>query len=153
MWQRKGTDRAFELLHSALRMVQAGIAADPWQLAGQLVARLEGYADPSKERFYVEEVEMFMETVRAWDDYEWYRPMGQTYDAAGGACVQTLTGHSKRVESVAISSDGSHIVSGSDDNTVKLWSVTSGECVKTFEGHSDWAVSYTHLTLPTIYSV
>ena len=90
MGQRKSPERAFELLYSALRMVQAGIAEDPWQLAGQLVARLEGYADPSKERFYVEEVEMFMETVRAWDDYEWYRPMGQTYDAAGGACVQTL---------------------------------------------------------------
>jgi hypothetical protein len=27
-------------------------------------------------------------------------------------------------------------VSGSDDNTVKVWSVESGECVTTFNGHS-----------------
>ena len=38
----------------------------------------------------------------------------------------TLTGHSDKVFSVAYSPDGKHIVSGSDDNTVKVWDSQTG---------------------------
>ena len=41
-----------------------------------------------------------------------------------GLC--TLTGHSDNVTSVAYSPDGKHIVSGSDDNTVKIWDSATG---------------------------
>ena len=36
------------------------------------------------------------------------------------------------------------VASGSDDKTVKLWDVTSGECLKTLIGHgkSVWTVSF-----------
>ena len=34
---------------------------------------------------------------------------------------------------------GRRLASGSDDKTVKLWDVTSGECLQTLEGHS-WNV-------------
>ena len=46
-----------------------------------------------------------------------------------GECVTTFEGHSKAVWSVSFSPDGASIVSGSRDNTVKVWSVESGECV------------------------
>ena len=39
--------------------------------------------------------------------------------------------------SVAISPDGRRVVSGSDDNTLKVWDVATGECVATLKGHSD----------------
>ena len=42
----------------------------------------------------------------------------------------TLTGHSEPVFSVAYSPDGKHIVSGSRDNTVKIWDAQSGEEVR-----------------------
>ena len=42
-----------------------------------------------------------------------------------GLC--TLTGHSDSVFSVAYSPDGKHIVSGSYDNTVKVWDAATGE--------------------------
>ena len=45
-----------------------------------------------------------------------------------GMC--TLTGHSGDVTSVAYSPDGKHIVSGSRDNTVKIWDAQSGEEVR-----------------------
>ena len=32
---------------------------------------------------------------------------------------------------MTFSPDGGQLASGSDDNTVKLWDVTSGECLKT----------------------
>ena len=50
-------------------------------------------------------------------------------------------GHSNCVWSASFSPDSSKIASGSDDNTVKLWDVTSGECLQTLEGHSDYVNS------------
>ena len=38
----------------------------------------------------------------------------------------TLTGHSAAVNSVAFSPDGTRVVSGSDDNTVKIWDSQTG---------------------------
>ncbi|AFY44597.1 protein kinase [Nostoc sp. PCC 7107] len=50
--------------------------------------------------------------------------------------ILTLTGHSSSVNSVAISSDGQILASGSDDKTIKLWSVTTGSEIRTLSGHS-----------------
>lgn len=38
-------------------------------------------------------------------------------------CIKTLEGHTKGVRSVAFSPDGKHIVSGSNDNTIKIWEI------------------------------
>ena len=45
---------------------------------------------------------------------------------SGEKCLQTLEGHSWYVNSVSFSPDGTKIASGSDDETVKVWDVTSG---------------------------
>jgi GTPase SAR1 family protein len=47
-----------------------------------------------------------------------------------------LTGHGGWVNSVAVSPDGKWVASGSDDNTVKIWDLESGECRTTLEGHT-----------------
>ena len=47
----------------------------------------------------------------------------------------TLTGHSNRVPSVAYSPDGKHIVSGSDDRTVKVWDSQTGKEVSVLVCH------------------
>jgi WD40 repeat protein len=46
-------------------------------------------------------------------------------------CLQTLEGHSNWVYSVAFSPDGTQVVSGSDDRTIKLWDARSGTCLQT----------------------
>ena len=46
------------------------------------------------------------------------------------------TGHSSTVRSVAFSPDGKTLASGSLDNTVKLWDVSTGTELRTLEGHS-----------------
>jgi WD40 repeat protein len=44
-------------------------------------------------------------------------------------------GHSECVESVAFSPNGKYLASGSDDKTVKLWSVESQKEITTLRGH------------------
>ncbi|XP_014553192.1 hypothetical protein COCVIDRAFT_29563, partial [Bipolaris victoriae FI3] len=52
------------------------------------------------------------------------------------ACLQTLEGHSDRVNSVAFSHDSTRLASASLDSAVKIWDASSGTCVHTLEGHS-----------------
>ena len=48
--------------------------------------------------------------------------------------------HGDEVESVAYSPDGTHIVSGSFDKSVRIWNIDSGLEVKSFM-HDDWVCS------------
>ena len=61
------------------------------------------------------------------------------------ACLRTLEGHTRDVKAVSLTSDGLLAVSGSDDQTLRVWDVESGQCLRTLKGHTDWvsAVSLT----------
>ncbi len=52
-----------------------------------------------------------------------------------------LEGHAAPVRSVSFSADGNLIVSGSHDNTVKVWDADSGRTLNTFRGHDSWVRS------------
>ena len=58
------------------------------------------------------------------------------WDAATGQLLRTFEGHAGRVNSVAFSPDGTRVLSGSWDKTVKLWDAATGQLLRTFEGHS-----------------
>ena len=57
-------------------------------------------------------------------------------DAITGSQTAILSGHTDDASSVAFSSDGRSLVSGSDDKTVKLWDMQTGGAIKTFSGHN-----------------
>ena len=47
------------------------------------------------------------------------------------------SGHNASVSSVAISADGTKVISGSSDNTIKIWDAASGDVMQTLSGESD----------------
>jgi len=49
---------------------------------------------------------------------------------------KVIKGHTGKINSVAISSDNTFIISGSNDKTIRIWDVVSGECIKILEGHN-----------------
>ena len=51
-------------------------------------------------------------------------------------CVYTLQGHTKAIRSLSITPDGQILASGSDDKTIKLWQLTTGQKLGTLRGHS-----------------
>ena len=64
-----------------------------------------------------------------------------TLDGITGIQTGLLSGHTKHVRSLVFSPDGMFLVSGSHDETIKLWDVQTGGVVRTFHGHTDWVVS------------
>jgi WD40 repeat protein len=54
-------------------------------------------------------------------------------DAHTGVAICTLRGHRYGVHSVAYSHDGTHIVSGGGDTTVRVWDAATGACLRTLE--------------------
>ena len=60
--------------------------------------------------------------------------MSQLYND-DGTLVHAFKGHSDVVNSVAATPDGQHIISGSIDELVKVWSVANKSLVSTCEGH------------------
>jgi WD40 repeat protein len=56
--------------------------------------------------------------------------------------VHIIAGHQKWISSVAYSPDGTHIVSGSWDKTVRVWNATSGQFISgPFDGHTQSVTS------------
>lgn len=62
-------------------------------------------------------------TMFLWDPLRSSKPLAR------------MTGHQKLVNHVAFSPDGSHIVSASFDNSIKLWDGRDGKFLATFRGH------------------
>lgn len=54
---------------------------------------------------------------------------------------RTLVGHTNYVWDVVITPDGRRVLSASNDQTVRMWDVASGNCLATFTGHSAFVCS------------
>ena len=59
----------------------------------------------------------------------------QLYQSLATTRSTTLAGHTDSIKSVAISPDGSKVITGSLDNTAKIWNISDGSLVTTLSGH------------------
>jgi WD40 repeat protein/uncharacterized caspase-like protein len=60
------------------------------------------------------------------------------WDVVGGRLVRNIGDHANEAAAVAISPEGSAVLTGGRDKLVKLWDVASGALLKTFTGHANW---------------
>jgi hypothetical protein len=65
--------------------------------------------------------------LRSWPVEARYTPKTAT--------LRRLEGHGDSVWTVSVTSDGGRAVSGSSDNTLRVWDLESGRCLRTLEGH------------------
>ena len=88
-------------------------------------------------------------TIQEWSESLAYSPDGKNIaigrggeisllNANTGQVRQTLSGHKNGVNSVVFSSDGSILVSGSWDGTIRTWNASTGSHRLTIEGHFDF---------------
>ena len=61
---------------------------------------------------------------------------------ADGRLLAVLNGHSAAVNAVAISADGRHVLTMSDDSSARVWD-TTGQLVRVLSGHDHWVTSVT----------
>ncbi len=121
--------RSLELLKGGLKLSSLVVAKSPNLLAGQLIGRMDDLSDP--------EIKKTLETAKAWRGGPWLRPLHASLHPPGTALLLTLKGHSDWwVTTVAITPDGLRAVSGSKDDTLKVWDLETGQELKTLEGHS-----------------
>merc|ERR1712088_894797 len=65
-------------------------------------------------------------------------------ELSSGKCLKTLKGHSNYVFCCNFNPQSNLVVSGSFDESVRIWDVRTGKCLKTLPAHSD-PVSAVHL--------
>jgi hypothetical protein len=123
------TDEAeFRLIQSGIRLSAHLLARDQRQLAGQLIGRLLGNPSP--------EIQTLLKQAAEGKAWPWLRPLNRILTAPGGSLIRTLEGHTYWVIAVAITPDGRRAVSGSWDNTLRVWDLESGETIRILEGHT-----------------
>lgn len=54
-----------------------------------------------------------------------------------GKEILNMTGHTAPVNGIAFSPDGKLLVSGSQDQSVKIWDVNTGKILKSLSGHTE----------------
>ncbi|MBM3495619.1 MAG: WD40 repeat domain-containing protein, partial [Armatimonadetes bacterium] len=125
-------EAALQEVRAALELSAHVLFRDPLQLAGQLAGRLLS-SEHAEVRAMAGQAAPCGQ-ARAVPSTASLRPPGT-------ALLRTLEGHTGRVMSVALTADGKRAVSGSDDNTLRVWDLETGKTLRTLEGHTGWVMS------------
>ncbi|MEM9807698.1 MAG: WD40 repeat domain-containing protein, partial [Cyanobacteria bacterium P01_D01_bin.56] len=115
-------------IQGALRMSANVLSEDPNQLAGHLLGRLLSAAEP--------EIQSLLKQTKGWKRTPWIRPLAPILQAPGEALLRTLEGHAAGINEIVITPDGTKIVSASDDHTLKVWDLQTGNLLLTLTGHT-----------------
>jgi WD40 repeat protein len=120
--------RDVALIQQALRLSIPALSRDLSQLPGQLIGRLQGTEGAA--------VKVLITGAEKGPGQAWLRPRFASLTPPGGPLLQILVGHTGPVEAVTFLPDGRHALSGSNDNTLRLWDLTTSETLSILEGHT-----------------
>ncbi|PTB61114.1 hypothetical protein M431DRAFT_538258 [Trichoderma harzianum CBS 226.95] len=121
---KKSNKLLSEFLDDALRILQPSlhiIASAPLQIYSSVLL----FA-PSESIVK----NLFKERIPKWISLE------PKVERSWNQCIKTLEGHLDIVNSVAFSPNSSLLASASDDKTIRLWNINTGECIEEFKGHT-----------------
>jgi WD40 repeat protein len=116
-------------VQSVLRQSAHILAGSPRELPSQLIGRLPVGLTP--------DIDALLKEASEYKGFPWLRPFGPSLTPLAASLVRTLQGHTDGVNAVAVTPDGRHAVSGSDDFTLRIWDLETGETTKTLQGHTD----------------
>jgi len=122
-------DPVLNRVQGALRLSAHVLAWDRKQLPCQLLGRLQIFQE--------NEIQSMLEQICGYNNSTWLRPLTASLTPPGGPLLRTLEGHTSWVRAVAVTNDGSRAISASNDRTLKVWDLETGEHIRTLEGHID----------------
>ncbi len=108
----------------ALRLSAHILTEDKTQLAGQLLGRLQSFNQI--------EIKSLLLQAKQWKTSPWLRPLKTCLTSPGGRLLRTLEGK----HPVAVTPDGHLLISASDDNSLKVWDLVTGEEIFILIGHT-----------------
>jgi WD40 repeat protein len=82
------------------------------------------------------EIQRLLGTVQPRRAPAWLHPLTASLTAPGGPLLRILIGHTARVTAVAVDAQGRIAVSGSGDETVRVWDLQREQCTATLQGHT-----------------
>jgi hypothetical protein len=120
---------ALELIRSTVRLSAQVIDRAPRQFVSQLVGRLLPHRG-------IPAIRQFIHEIHAGAPKPWLRPLYAALIPPGTGLLRTLEGHSDYVHSVAVTPDGKRAVSASNDNTLKVWDLETGQALRMLQADS-----------------
>ncbi len=125
----KESKRSLDLIRGSIQLSSHVLVKDRTQLASQLWGRLLSFEETA--------IKSLLRQAKESQTSPWLRPYTQSLTPPGGPLIGTLEGHRSRVKCVAITPNGKLAVSGSEDETLKVWDIKSGTELHTLNGHSN----------------
>ena len=123
-----GSEEDLQLVQGAIRLSAHILFRNPEQLPSQFAGRLSGIKMSS--------IQSMIKEIPSKISYPWLRSINAGLTPPGGPLIRTFSGHAGGVRSVAISADGRRALSGSYDNTLKLWDIETAEILAEFSGEA-----------------
>jgi len=122
-------DKDLPLVLGAIRLSSQILTSSADQLAGHLVGRLMAENEPA--------IQDLLEKIAVQKQDPWLRPLFPTLIHPGGPLIHSLRGHEDGVTEVLVTSDGVRGISGSADQTVRVWNLETGEVLHILEAHDN----------------
>jgi WD40 repeat protein len=118
-----------EAAGKALELSAPSLAARPERLGSLLADRLGGLSSPGIDRL--------LEQIRDRAPRPWICQLTLGLPSPGGSLQRALPRHDGAVRTLTITPDGSRLVTGGDDHTIRIWNLASGRLERTLQGHAD----------------
>ncbi|MEW8692312.1 MAG: hypothetical protein AB2535_14650 [Candidatus Thiodiazotropha endolucinida] len=118
-----------KLTGEAIRLSCHVLTRDTNQLASQLTGRLLGINSAR--------VRAMLEQIQQLQQKPWLRPITPSLTPPNAFLMRTLVGHKGPVEDVAVTADGSKIISASCDAKLRVWEASTGGLIRILTGHED----------------